>query len=98
MQDWNIARAAALGDDPALAKHLAGHYDFHWRLWEGIEEVASRSRRVGATVFLEWPKRCRYWAESRIVEFLDKLGFEGAIFDGCMYGLTPSDSRKQHLR
>eukprot|EP00969_Alexandrium_andersonii_P084489 3726291-Alexandrium_andersonii.AAC.1 len=39
-----------------------------------------------------------YWAEPRVAAFLEELGFENADFDGCMYGLTLPDARKEHLR
>eukprot|EP00969_Alexandrium_andersonii_P063331 2788301-Alexandrium_andersonii.AAC.1 len=32
------------------------------------------------------------------MDFLDRLGFDEAVLDGRMYGLAPTDSKKQHLR
>eukprot|EP00969_Alexandrium_andersonii_P246156 10877600-Alexandrium_andersonii.AAC.1 len=46
---------------------------------------------------IERPRYCSYWSEPRVADFLEELGFEHADFDGCMYGLCPSDPRKQHL-
>ena len=36
---------------------------------------------------LEWPASCAYWAEPRVRDFLEELGFTFSRFDGCMYGL-----------
>eukprot|EP00969_Alexandrium_andersonii_P100819 4447233-Alexandrium_andersonii.AAC.1 len=47
---------------------------------------------------IEWPRFCSYWSEPRISDFLTELRFEFADFDGCMYGLSPSDPAKRHLR
>ena len=58
------------------------------RLWKAFEVVASHALSVGARVFIEWPRGCSYWKDSRVVKFLNKHGFVFADFDGCMYGLV----------
>ena len=58
------------------------------RLWSAFEVVAEHALSVGARVFIEWPRACRYWKDSRVVAFLSKHGFVSAEFDGCMYGLV----------
>eukprot|EP00969_Alexandrium_andersonii_P294593 13020993-Alexandrium_andersonii.AAC.1 len=75
MQDRNIGRAHACGGDSVFARNFAGHFDLHWRLWEGFEEVARHCKRVGATVMIERPRFCSYWSEPRISGFWNDLGF-----------------------
>eukprot|EP00969_Alexandrium_andersonii_P015519 679124-Alexandrium_andersonii.AAC.1 len=78
MRDRSIARAVAHGGDVESANKLVGRYDLRWRLWEGPEEVATRCRCVGASVFLEWPKHCRYGSKPNVFEFTHRLGFDEA--------------------
>ena len=70
---------------------------FHWklfkRLWAAFEIVATHALGVGARVFVEWPRRCAYWKNDRVVKFLTAHGFVNSDFDGCMYGLVASKGR-----
>ncbi len=50
--------------------------------------VAEHALKVGARVFIEWPRQCKYWSDKRVVKFLTKRRFVNADFDGCMYGLV----------
>ena len=45
-------------------------------------------------MFVEWPWGCRYWANTRVVQFLKKYGFTFADCDGCMYGLIAAKSKE----
>ena len=69
----------------------------HWALfhsiWTAFEEVAAHALRVGARIFVEWPRGCSYWREPRVADFLAKHGFKFADFDGCMYGLVAQGGR-----
>ena len=64
---------------------------YHWklmkRLWKAFERVAEHALKVGARVFVEWPRGCSYWKDTRVAKFLSKHGFVFADFDGCMYNL-----------
>ena len=42
---------------------------------------------------MEWPRRCAYWKNDRVVKFLNKHGFVFADFDGCMYGPVTTKGR-----
>ena len=63
----------------------------HWALfhniWKSFLVVAEHALRVGARVFVEWPRGCSYWREPCVASFLVKHGFKFADFDGCMYDL-----------
>ncbi|MFM7984222.1 MAG: hypothetical protein ACKPKO_33360, partial [Candidatus Fonsibacter sp.] len=41
---------------------MIGHWDLHWRLWNGFERVVRHCAKIGATVLLEWLRYCAYWA------------------------------------
>ena len=67
---------------------LTGHWDLHWRVWVGFMTFAEHCKKVKAAAILEWPRNCEYWDEPVVAKCLNRLGFEFAEFDGCMYGLT----------
>ncbi|MFM7986598.1 MAG: hypothetical protein ACKPKO_45515, partial [Candidatus Fonsibacter sp.] len=66
---------------------MIGHWDLHWRLWNGFERVVRHCAKIGATVLLEWPRYCAYWGEPKVSSFLREMRFGYNDFDGCMYGL-----------
>ena len=55
--------------------------------------MAEHALNVGARVFVEWPRRCAYWRDDRVVKFLARHGFVFSDFDGCMYGLVAAKGR-----
>ena len=63
------------------------HWDLCYRMWFAFEVVAEHALRLGARVFIEWPRGCSYWREPRGGRFLSQHGFIDTNFDGCMYGL-----------
>ena len=67
-----------------ILRHWA---EFH-RLWKRFEEVAKIVIPKSVAMFIEWPRGCRYWANTRVARFLNKYGFTFADFDGCMYAWT----------
>eukprot|EP00974_Lingulodinium_polyedra_P068103 6594999-Lingulodinium_polyedra.AAC.1 len=42
---------------------LAGHLTLHKRLWKNFVTVIEHCFKVGATVFIEWPRECAYWKD-----------------------------------
>ena len=64
----------------------------HWaelhRLLKRFEEIAKIIIPKGVAIFIEWPRGCSYWANTRVARFLDTYGFTFADFEGCMYGLV----------
>jgi len=73
---------------PETVAKIKLHWALFHRLWAAFEIVASHALSVGARVFIEWPRRCAYWRDKRVVAFLRKHGFTFADFDGCVYGLV----------
>ena len=60
---------------------------------EAFEIVATHALKIGARVFIEWPRRCAYWKNDRVVKFLTAHKFVNSDFDGCMYGLVATRGR-----
>ena len=80
----------------ALEK-IAGHYKLFRKLWASFVIVAEHAISLGAAVFIEWPRYCRYWKERCVQRFLKKHGFRDCILDGCMYGLTAKYGEMQGM-
>ena len=78
---------------PNTVAKIKLHWKLFKRLWAAFEIVASHALNVGARVFVEWPRRCAYWKNDRVVKFLSKHSFAFTDFDGCMYGLVASTGR-----
>ena len=78
---WQVLNALRGG---ATLKKIKYHWKLMKRLWKAFQVVAEHALSVGARVFIEWPRGCRYWKDKRVVKFLSKHGFINAEFDGCM--------------
>ena len=78
---------------PETVAKIKLHWKLFKRLWAAFELVATHALNVGARVFVEWPRRCAYWRNDRVVKFLTAHGFINADFDGCMYGLVATKGR-----
>ena len=78
---------------PETVAKIKLHWKLFKRLWAAFEVVATHALSVGARVLVEWPRRCAYWKNDRVVKFLSKHGFVFADFDGCMYGLVAVKGR-----
>ena len=76
-----------------VALILSHWAEFH-RLWTRFEEIAKVVIPKGVAVFIEWPRGCRFWANTRVARFLNTYGFTFADFDGCMYGLIATKSKE----
>ena len=79
------------GED--VRNKIREHWDLFHRIWKAFEEVAEHAIRMGARVFIEWPRGCAYWREPAVVRFLSKHRLQFADFDGCMYGLRATGGR-----
>ena len=52
---------------------ILGHWaEFH-RLWKRFEAVAKIVIPLGVAMFIEWPRGCRYWANTRVARFLKEV-------------------------
>ena len=67
---------------------LETHYRLFRELWNAFEVVAETAIARGASVWIEWPKKCFYWNTYRVRRFLQKHDFDDAYIDGCMHGLV----------
>ena len=81
-QRYNATRS------PKTAELINGHSKKFRKLWKAFVKLASIARSRGVRVFIEWPRGCAHWKDSRVSRFLVKHGFRYADFDGCMYGLV----------
>ena len=52
-----------------VALILSHWAEFH-RLWKRFEAVAKIVTPLGVAMFIEWPRGCRYWANTRVARFL----------------------------
>ena len=73
---------------PETVAKIKLHWKLFKRLWAAFEVVAEHALSVGARVFVEWPRRCAYWKNDKVVRFMAKHRFNVTDFDGCMYGLV----------
>ena len=71
-----------------VRQKIREHWALFHRIWASFVVVAEHALKVGARVFIEWPRGCSYWREPCVMEFLAKHNFVFADFDGCMYGLV----------
>ena len=71
-----------------VRQKIRQHWDLCHRIWTSFVTVAEHAIKLGARVFIEWPRGCSYWREPCVMEFLAKHNFQFADFDGCMYGLV----------
>ena len=78
---------------PETVAKIRLHWKLFKRLWAAFEIVAEHALKVGARVLVEWPRKCAYWKNDRVVRFLQKHGFKFADFYGCMYGLVATTGR-----
>ena len=82
---------------PATVKKIQKDWKQMRRLWRAFEQVAEHALDVGARVFVEWPRQCRYWGTPTVRKFLAKHNFVNADFDGCMYGLVAERGKVQGM-
>eukprot|EP00972_Heterocapsa_arctica_P034794 5121878-Heterocapsa_arctica.AAC.1 len=72
----------------ATVKKIEAHWKLFQRLWSAFERISTPAIARGASIFIEWPRGCKYWKERKVVAFLKKHKFRTTVFDGRMYGLV----------
>ena len=70
------------------------HVKLFWQLWESFVIVLKHANKVKARVFIELPRQCYYWKDSRITSVLEQHGIVNADFDGCQYGLVAKHGKE----
>ena len=65
LQRLNLEVAKREGRHDTIVK-IIDHWDLRWRLWESFETVVRHCKRVGATVLIQRPRFCSYWAEDKV--------------------------------
>ena len=73
---------------PSTVAKITAHRELMRRLWTAFEHVAAIAEERGATVIIEWPRRCSYWTDEQVVAYIGGHGYESAIVHGCAVGLT----------
>ena len=82
MQNINIARHG-------ITDRLKSHWKLFDQLWAAFVPVAKAVLAVQGLVAVEWPNRCKYWRDSRVLRFLAQHAFQNALVAACMYGMRP---------
>ena len=86
MQNMNVARHG-------VTEKLRGHWRLFHTLWSAFAPLALAVHSGGGLVAIEWPLRCTYWHDARVVRLLNKLNCSRAVLAGCMYGLRPKSKK-----
>eukprot|EP00972_Heterocapsa_arctica_P090611 13369601-Heterocapsa_arctica.AAC.1 len=81
----------------ATVKKIEAHWTLFRLLWAAFERICIPAIERGASIFIEWPRGCKYWKEGNVVAFLKKYNFKTTEFDGCMYGLVDKHGPKAGL-
>ena len=40
---------------------IKGHYTLFAEIWKAFEKIANHAIKIGASVWIEWPRGCQYW-------------------------------------
>ena len=80
----------------SIVNKIKGHWIEFRKLWKKFEEIACLAIPHGVAIFIEWPRGCRYWTNSKVARFLEKYGFKSADV-GCLYGLFASHGKDAGL-
>jgi hypothetical protein len=69
-----------------------GKIEGRWRdfrlLWSNFEFMARAVMDVGGEVVIEWPERCKYWADISVMRFVKQHSFVDSMFHGYACGLV----------
>jgi hypothetical protein len=68
-------------------EQIEGHWKDVKALWDNFIIAATAVMKIDGVVDIEWPDRCKYWWEVRVVNFLRKHKLTKITFHGCAYGL-----------
>ena len=82
LQQVNIARFG-------VTEKLREHWRVFRQLWRALEIIARRVMRSHGLVAIEWPLRCAYWRDGRVLRFLGRAPFSKAVVAACMHGMRP---------
>ena len=85
-QHVNRARFKRTGNEEALAR-IDDHWVVYRKLWSSFVTVAEAVRARGGHIAIEWPHRCDYWRDRRVVNYLRRHPMFETNFNGCAYGL-----------
>ena len=82
MQNLNIAQRG-------VTDGLRAHWKEFKRLFAAFVPLAHAVHSGGGLVAIEWPLRCTYWRDRRVLKLLRHLNASTATLAACMYGLRP---------
>ena len=83
MQNCNVPRYG-------ITEKLRAHWTLFRQLWTAFVPLAKYVSVTGGIIIIEWPVRCTYWHDRRVLSLLRQTMCEyKAIVAGCMYGLRP---------
>lgn len=66
----------------------------YWRLWLEFARCLQHVFAIGAMALLDLPNGCDYWKDERMIDLLSGTPVHDHRFDGCMYGLRSTYSKK----
>ena len=77
---------------PGFAKRIARHLRLWHKLLDMFLVCAQSVIAKGGYVIIEWPSRCRYWNDPRVVELLscESLGWQSGRARACAFGSVES--------
>ena len=85
MQNLNIARFG-------VTEKLLGHWKDFKVLWTSFQQIADSVHMAGGIIAIEWPVRCRYWQDPRVLRAVKKFALAKSVAAACMFGLRPQRS------
>ena len=69
-------------------RKMVNHWILFRRMKRSLIKVLEHCHRIGALIFIEWPKTCAYWQDPDIVSWIKRFNLRFAEFHGCQFGLT----------
>ena len=78
IQNLNISRFG-------VTEKLRGHWTEFHRLCDSFQPLASAISKAGGLIAIEWPTRCTYWRDGRVVRLLRQQAPHSATLASCAY-------------
>ena len=74
---------------PSAMAKLKRHRALFDKLWENFKKLADAVALRDGVISMEWPPRCAYWHDRRVLKFLktQMANCTTTVVDSCMHGL-----------
>eukprot|EP00972_Heterocapsa_arctica_P021140 3111408-Heterocapsa_arctica.AAC.1 len=77
----------------ATVKKIEAHWELFKRLWSAFERIYIPAVERGASIFIGWPRGCKYWKEAEVVAFQKNMILGPLSLTGACTGLLPCMAR-----